>query len=153
MQILQDWRFEIPFLLILLTDLYILGGRQKWVPLNLEGAEGATENSNNDAVPDKSPTSPEAASPTAVNPKPAKSPTNRFNSGGMPGNVSPVRGSRGGRGGMRGGRGGRGRQRSPRGSNISGANSRVFLNLFLQILKMIPQALVGYEMVDNQQST
>ncbi|XP_020629907.1 la-related protein 1-like [Orbicella faveolata] len=91
------------------------GGRQKWVPLNLEGAEGATENSSNDAVSDKSPTSPEAASPTAVNPKPAKSPTNRFNSGGTPGNISPVRGGRGGRGGMRGGRGGRGRQRSPRG--------------------------------------
>lgn len=98
--------------------------------MNLEGAEGATENSSIDAVSDKSPTSPEAASPTAVNPKPAKSPTNRFNSGGMPGNVSPVRGGRGGRGGMRGGRGGRGRQRSPRGNNISGTISMVYLNLF-----------------------
>ncbi|KAJ7327761.1 La ribonucleoprotein domain member 1B [Desmophyllum pertusum] len=92
------------------------GGRQKWVPLNLEGAEGAIENSSSDgAVLDKSPTSPEATSPTAVSAKPAKSPTSRFSPGSMPGNLSPVRGGRGGRGGGRGGRGGRGRQRSPRG--------------------------------------
>ena len=102
--------------------------------MNLEGAEGATENSTNDAASDKSPTSPEAASPTAVTPKPAKSPTTRFNSGGMQGNVSPARGGRGGRGGMKGGRGGRGRQRSPRGNNISCTNSMVYLSLLLRIL-------------------
>lgn len=106
---------------------FFIGGRQKWVPLNLEGAEGAAENSSNDAVSDKSPTSPEAASPTAVNTKPAKSPTGRFNSGGMPGNMSPVRGNRGGRGGMRGGRGNRGRQRSPRGNNVSCTSCMVYL--------------------------
>ena len=106
---------------------FFKGGRQKWVPLNLEGAEGAAENSSNDAVSDKSPTSPEAASPTAVNTKPAKSPTGRFNSGGMPGNMSPVRGNRGGRGGMRGGRGNRGRQRSPRGNNVSCKSCMVYL--------------------------
>lgn len=89
------------------------------MPLNLEGAEGAMENSSNDAALDKSPTSPEAVSPTAVNAKPVKSPTSRY-PGGMSGNTSPVRGGRGGRGGMRGGRGGRGRQRSPRGNNMLG---------------------------------
>ncbi|PFX22670.1 la-related protein 1B-like isoform X1 [Stylophora pistillata] len=91
------------------------GGRHRWVPLNLEGAESALENSANDSGVEKSPTSPEAISPTAVNPKSTKSPTTRFSPGNAPGNVSPVRGGRGGRGGGRGGRGGRGRQRSPRG--------------------------------------
>lgn len=90
------------------------GGRHKWVPLNLEGAESALENSANDSGVEKSPTSPEATSPTTVNPKATKSPTTRFSPGHVPGNVSPVRGGRGGRGGGRGGRGGRGR-RSPRG--------------------------------------
>ena len=98
--------------------ILFVGGRQKWVPLNLEGSEGAVENSNNDAILNKSPTSPEATSPGA---KGARSPTNRFNSSGTSGNVSPVRGGRGGRGGGRGGRGGRGRPRYPRGKIIETA--------------------------------
>ena len=114
------WRLSltglrVESLTIFFFCIWLPGGRHKWVPLNLEGAESALENSANDSGVEKSPTSPEATSPTTVNPKPTKSPTTRFSPGHVPGNVSPVRGGRGGRGGGRGGRGGRGR-RSPRGA-------------------------------------
>lgn len=114
------WRLSltglrVESLTIFFFCIWLPGGRHKWVPLNLEGAESALENSANDSGVEKSPTSPEATSPTTVNPKATKSPTTRFSPGHVPGNVSPVRGGRGGRGGGRGGRGGRGR-RSPRGA-------------------------------------
>lgn len=89
------------------------GGRHKWVPLNLEGAEGAADKSSSDGDTDKSSPPPAPLETGSPNIKGARSPSSRFNSAGA-GNVSPGRGGRGGRG-ARGGRGGRGRPRLPRG--------------------------------------
>lgn len=87
------------------------GGRQKWVPLSLDGTDHGGE--GNAVIPTEK-VSPDGG--TASH-RGARSPGNKFGSSMSSGVGRSERGIRGGRGGGRGGRGGRGR-RSPRGRAI-----------------------------------